>query len=103
MSMSVMSVITMDDSVIEASKAKDLDDNESAYKLDHTQTPLDIDFTIDTHSSIVLTVLIFFFFMCTSLVYAVLILQIPEFSPHCGKTFGCTLVTKVRSIDNVVV
>ena len=94
MSMSAMSVITMDDSVVEPPKAID-DDNESAYKLDRAHTPLDIDFAIDTHSSIVLTVLIFFFFMCTSLVYAVLILRIPELNPQCGRTFGCTLGTKV--------
>jgi len=99
MSVSGMSVITMDSMVDAHPKAMDLEevDEGAAYKLDRTHTPLDIDFAIDMHSSIVLTVLIFFFFMATALVYAALILQIPGLSPSssCGKSFGCRLGSKV--------
>jgi hypothetical protein len=96
-----MSVVTLDleqSSVVDTTRTTPKDtlwENDEPYKLDRTHTPLDIDFSIDMHSSIVLTVLIFFFFMATSLVYAVLILQIPALNPQCGEEFGCILGTKV--------
>jgi hypothetical protein len=56
---------------------------------------IDIDFSVDAFSSVGLMVAIFFFFICTSLVYASLILQIPVLTPDCGESFGCILVSKV--------
>jgi hypothetical protein len=96
--MSVITLESMETSTTPRAMMQDLHDlneEEEPYKLDRTHTPLDIDFVIDMHSSIFLTVLIFFFFMVTSLVYAALILQIPELNPHCDKKFGCTLGAKV--------
>lgn len=98
LSVSAMSNVTFDESALETPRElhpTDDHENESSYKLDRTKTPLDIDFAIDMHSSIVLTVVIFFFFMATSLVYATLILQIPEFDPKCGEEFGCLIAAKI--------
>jgi hypothetical protein len=77
MSASGMSVITMD-SITDHAKAEHLEtphDDETTYKFDRTATPLDIDFAIDMHSSVILTVLIFAFFMVTSLESCVRILD----------------------------
>jgi hypothetical protein len=65
------------------------------YVIDRPRSVIDIDFAVDAFSSISLTVVIFFFFMCTSLVYAALIQQIPALNPECGDGFGCILVSKV--------
>jgi hypothetical protein len=75
--------------------AQSADDGKDAYEIDRRQSWFDIDFSIDTHSSLALTVAIFFFFISTSLVYASLFQQIPELQPQCGDDFGCLLVSKI--------
>ena len=75
--------------------AKNADDGKDDYEIDRRQSWIDIDFSIDTHSSLVLTVAIFFFFISTSLVYVSLFEQIPALQPQCGDDFGCLLATKI--------
>jgi hypothetical protein len=65
------------------------------YVIDRPRSAIDIDFAVDAFSSVGLTVVIFFFFICTSLVYASLIQQIPALNPQCGERFGCILVSKI--------
>ena len=65
------------------------------YEIDRPQSWIDIDFSVDAHSSVVHTVVIFLFFMCALLVYSALITLIPALQPKCGDTFGCRLAGAV--------
>jgi hypothetical protein len=67
----------------------------TAYKVHRSRSMMAIDSATDAYSSSLLTVGIFVFFICTSLVYAILFQQMSVFEPQCEDNFGCLLVDKI--------
>lgn len=50
-----------------------------------------IDFAVDCHSSVAVTCILWLFFVCTALVYAVLFQSTDATKTSCPRSFGCTL------------
>jgi hypothetical protein len=68
---------------------------DTGYKVNQIRSMMAIDSATDVYSSSILMVGIFVFFICTSLVYAILFQQMSVFEPKCEDNFGCLLVDKI--------